>query len=263
MLAEEKRMIVAVHSYKGGTGKTLISANLATLFAAKGKKTCLLDMDFRAPSLYALFKFDQPEYWLNDYMNGACRPGKVLRNVCCEGVEKEKLFVGFANPSTEAIREMSAKDRKWEMQALARLLSLRTSLFDGLGFDHVIFDTSPGLQYSSINAVVAADIALVVTTLDESDMEGTLQMLHDLYEHFEKKTAVLLNKVPSGLPPSESMKRLQSGFGSLKLIFNSSIACSCDIPLSENPCFYACEKQSHPFSRTMQKIASLIATHQY
>jgi len=153
MLAEEKRTIVAVHSYKGGTGKTLISANLATLFAAKGIKTCLLDMDFRAPSLYALFKFDQPAYWLNDYMNGACGLDKVLKNVCYEGLEKEKLFVGFANPSTEAIREMSAKDRTWEMQALAKLLSVSGSLFD-LGFDHLIFDTSPGLQYSSINAVV-------------------------------------------------------------------------------------------------------------
>jgi MinD-like ATPase involved in chromosome partitioning or flagellar assembly len=254
-------MIVAVHSYKGGTGKTLISANLATILAAKGKKTCLLDMDFRAPSLYALFNFDQPEYWLNDYLNGACEPSKILRNVCCEGVEKEKLFVGFANPSIEAIREMLAKNRKWEMHALTRLLSLRESLLEGLGFDHLIFDTSPGLQYSSINAVVAADIALVVTTLDEPDMEGTFQMLHDLYEHFEKKTMVLLNKVPSGLPPSERMKRLQSAFSSLKLVFDSSVACSCDIPLSENPCFYACEKQSYAFSRKMQKIASIIATH--
>ena len=255
-------MIVTVHSYKGGTGKTFISANIATLFAAKGKKTCLLDMDFRAPSLYALFEFDQPKYWLNDYMNGACRLDKVLKNVCYKGVEKEKLFVGFANPSVEAIREMAAKDRKWEMRALARLFSLRASLFDGLGFDYLIFDTSPGLQYSSINTVVVADIALVVATLDESDMEGTLQMLHDLYEHFEKKTAVLLNKIPSGLPPAEGMNRLESGVGSLKLIFNSSITCSCDIPLSEKPCFFACEKQSHPFSRTMQKIASIIATQQ-
>jgi septum site-determining protein MinD len=127
-------MIVAVHSYKGGTGKTLISANLATVLAAKGKKTCLLDMDFRAPSLYALFKFDQPDYWLNDYLTGACEIGKILRNIPYEGVEKEKLFVGFANPSIEAIREMLAKNRKWEMHALTRLLSLRESLLGELGW---------------------------------------------------------------------------------------------------------------------------------
>jgi len=146
MLAEEKRTIVAVHSYKGGTGKTLISTNLATLFAARGKKTCLLDMDFLAPSLHSLFKICQRDYWLNDYLNGACRLDKVLKNFCYEGLEKEKLFIGFANPSTEAIREMAAKDRKWEMQALARLLSIRESSFGGLGFDYLLFTFT---QYST------------------------------------------------------------------------------------------------------------------
>jgi MinD-like ATPase involved in chromosome partitioning or flagellar assembly len=260
ILAEGIRTIVAVHSYKGGTGKTLISANLATLLAAESKKTCLLDMDFLAPSLHSLFKSDPPDFWLNDYMNGACKPEKMLKPLSYERLEKEKLFIGFANPSTEAIREMSAKDRKWEMQALARLLSLRDSLLSALSFDYLILDTSPGLQYSSINAIATADMALLVTTLDESDLRGTLQMLHDLYEHFGKKTAILLNKVLPGLPSSEMMKRLQSGIGSLKLVISVNIPCSCEIPVSENPCFYACEKPYSPLSRALHNIASVIST---
>ena len=255
-------MIVAVHSYKGGTGKTLISANLATLFAANNKKTCLLDMDFRAPSLNSHFKTEQPEYWLNDYLNGACETEKMLQNHCSDGLERQKLFVGLANPSTEAIREMASKDRKREMQALLRLLSLRDSLFNGLGFDYLILDTSPGLQYSSINAVVAADIALVVTTPDESDLKGTQIMLSDLYEKFEKKTAVIMNKVPSDLLRSQRIEKVQNGLETLRPVFNENIACSCDIPLSENPCFFACRKPNHQFSRTLEKTASRIGTYQ-
>jgi len=56
MLAEGKALIITVHSYKGGTGKTLLSVNLAAMFADRGKKTCLLDLDFRAPSLCVIFK---------------------------------------------------------------------------------------------------------------------------------------------------------------------------------------------------------------
>ncbi|MFQ6130262.1 MAG: ParA family protein, partial [Candidatus Hadarchaeaceae archaeon] len=43
--------VIAVHSYKGGTGKTLVSMNLASIFSRQGKNVCLVDLDLRAPSL--------------------------------------------------------------------------------------------------------------------------------------------------------------------------------------------------------------------
>ena len=70
--------IIAVHSYKGGTGKTLLSVNLAATFAKLGKKICLFDLDFRAPSLFSVLKVENAECWLNDYLNGACEINKVL-----------------------------------------------------------------------------------------------------------------------------------------------------------------------------------------
>ena len=115
--------IVAVHSYKGGTGKTLLSVNLAATFAKHGKKVCLFDLDFRAPSLFA-------EFWLNDYLNGKCDINKVLIDLSGRIQGNGNFFAALANPTTEAIREMSAKDRKWEMRALGRLLSLRNTLLN-------------------------------------------------------------------------------------------------------------------------------------
>ena len=115
--------IVAVHSYKGGTGKTLLSVNLAAAFAKHGKKVCLFDLDFRAPSLFAILKVGNADYWLNDYLNGTCDIDKVLLDLSSRIPGNGKFFVALANPSTEAIREMSAKDRKWEMRALGKLLS--------------------------------------------------------------------------------------------------------------------------------------------
>ena len=58
--------ILAVHSYKGGTGKTLLAVNLASTFAKQGKKVCLFDLDFRAPSLFAILNTPTAECWLND-----------------------------------------------------------------------------------------------------------------------------------------------------------------------------------------------------
>jgi septum site-determining protein MinD len=64
--------IIAVHSYKGGTGKTLFSVNLAATFAKAGKKVCVFDLDFRAPSLFAILKTPNADFWLNDYLNNTC-----------------------------------------------------------------------------------------------------------------------------------------------------------------------------------------------
>jgi chromosome partitioning protein len=94
--------IIAVHSYKGGTGKTLLSLNLAATLAKRGKKVCLLDLDFRAPSLSIILKIEKAEYWLNDYLNGTCGIEKVLINLSERFQNKGEFFVGLANPSNRS-----------------------------------------------------------------------------------------------------------------------------------------------------------------
>jgi MinD-like ATPase involved in chromosome partitioning or flagellar assembly len=70
--------IIAFHSYKGGTGKTLLSINLAATYAKMNKSVCLFDLDFRAPSLHAAFASDDVECWLNEYLNGTYDIKRVL-----------------------------------------------------------------------------------------------------------------------------------------------------------------------------------------
>jgi septum site-determining protein MinD len=249
---------MAFHSYKGGTGKTLLSVNLGTILANRGNKICLLDLDFRAPSLHVAFKKDNSEYWMNDYLNRVCEVDNVLTDCSSNPVTNGKMFVGFADPSTEAIREMASKDRKWELNALGRLFSLRNHLLKELHFDYVIFDTSPGLPYSSINAIVSTDVVLVVTTLDKSDLEGSQRMMLELYELFEKKTEVILNKVPVDCLPSESQMRKQIDFEKLQLPIVGTIPCSCDLLNAEGEYFFVSERPNHPFTTTLQEIATKI-----
>ncbi len=250
--------IVAVHSYKGGTGKTLLSVNLAATLAKRGQKVCLFDLDFRAPSLATILKVEKAEHWMNEYLNGASEIDKVLVNLSDRLSKEDKFFVGLANPSTEAIREMSAKDRKWEMHALGRLLALKTSLLSNENYDYIFFDTSPGLQYSSINALVSADLVLVATTFDRSDVDGTKRMLHELYDLFEKKTEVILNKV---LDVSTRIGN-DAQHAKLKEVYQtpvlSIIPCFCDILKAEGSYIFVQEKPDHPFTRILDEMADKI-----
>jgi MinD-like ATPase involved in chromosome partitioning or flagellar assembly len=252
--------IIALHSYKGGTGKTLLSVNLAATYVRKGKNVCLLDLDFRAPSLHAVFKVTNSEYWLNDYLNGTCEIDKVLIDVTKEYGRNGKFFIGLANPSTEAIREMSAKDRKWEMRALGRLLSLKTSLLNDMHLDYIIFDTSPGLQYSSINAIVSADIALVVTSLDASDINGTQRMTRELYDLFEKKTGILMNKVLAEILSSKKKKEeFYKHFNNVhRLPILEALPCFCDVLRAGGAYIFSEDRTEHPFTKTLEKLATKI-----
>jgi MinD-like ATPase involved in chromosome partitioning or flagellar assembly len=249
--------IVAVHSYKGGTGKTLLSVNLAAAFAKRGKKVCLFDLDFRAPSLATLFRVEKADHWLNDYLNGTCEIDKVLIDLSDRIHNGGKLLVGLANPSTEAIRDMSAKDRKWEMRALGRLLALRNSLVEHQDIDYLIFDTSPGLQYSSINAIVSSDLVIVATTFDRSDVDGTKRMLKELYELFEKKTELVLNKVLE--TSARSGKDLQAKAKDIyEVPLLGVVPCFCDILKAEGNTIFAEEKPDHPFTKILDEMTSTI-----
>jgi len=252
--------IIAVHSYKGGTGKTSLSANLAATYARRGKKVCLMDLDFRAPSLHVIFKKQNLDYWLNDYLNGICEIDKVLVDVSKDHGNSGKLMVALANPSTEAIRDMTAKDRKWEMKALGRLLSLRSALLDDGDFDYIIFDTSPGLQYSSINAIVAADVVLVVTSLDASDINGSQRMTSELYDLFEKKTGILINKVIAQyLSSKEEEKKFNKYIKTIHTLpVLATIPCFCEVLRAAGDFIFTEERPDHPFTETIEKLATKV-----
>jgi septum site-determining protein MinD len=151
---------------------------------------------------------------------------------------------------------MSSKDRKWEMRALGRLLSLRNSLLNDMGFDYLVFDTSPGLQYSSINAIVTADVVVVATTFDRSDVDGTRRMLRELYDLFEKKTGVVLNKVLD----SSMRARKDEVNAKMKEVYQvpllGIIPCFCDVLRAEGDVIFAQDKPEHPFSKILDEIVN-------
>jgi MinD-like ATPase involved in chromosome partitioning or flagellar assembly len=254
--------IVAVHSYKGGTGKTLLSVNLAATFAKHGKKVCLFDLDFRAPSLFAILKVENTEFWLNDYLNGKCDINKVIVDLSSRLQGNGNFYAALANPATEAIRDMSAKDRKWEMRALGKLLSLRNTLLGEQKFDYLVFDTSPGLQYSSINAIVAADFVVVATTGDRSDVNGTRRMLREMYNLFEKKTGLVINKVLD----STSKSKKDEMDARIKNVYQvpmlGLVPCFCEVLRAEGNLIFAQDKPNHPFTKILDEMATKIEANE-
>jgi len=250
---------IAFHSYKGGTGKTFLSVNLAALYAQQGKTVCLLDFDFRAPSLHALFDAKKPAYTLNNFLDGKSELEPTITEIQTESNWQGKLYVGFADPTTEAMSKLLTRDRRWQMKSLQRASASIKSIGQNLGLDYTIFDTSPGFEYSSINALLCSDVATIVTTSDKSDIQGTVEMIKGVYQTLERKTGIIMNKVPTGyssMKISDEMKeRLQAHF---KLPIIGMIPCHCDVLCSPQHAIFIIEKKTHPLVENFRTLAGKI-----
>ena len=66
--------IVSVHSFRGGTGKSNTTANVAAILASQGKRVGVIDTDIQSPGIHILFglKEEDIKHSLNDYLWGKC-----------------------------------------------------------------------------------------------------------------------------------------------------------------------------------------------
>src|SRR5919199_530606 len=201
---------IAFHSYKGGTGKTTIAANLAALLAKKGYRVFLLDLDVYAPSLHSYFNMN-PKRWINDFLNGSAEVGDIivdvtsaLADVPSSGEQekiKGKLWLGFSSPRKEEIYRLeggSGKQETSKIQLLRRFILLREQLISLHDADYIIIDTSPGIRYWSINALAVADTLFLTLKMGDLDIEGTRKMAEEIYGSFTKfgaRSYLVMNRV--------------------------------------------------------------------
>jgi MinD-like ATPase involved in chromosome partitioning or flagellar assembly len=67
--------IISIHSYRGGTGKSNTTANLAALVAREGNRVGIIDTDLPSPGIHILFGLGetQGDRTLNDFLWGKCK----------------------------------------------------------------------------------------------------------------------------------------------------------------------------------------------
>jgi len=64
--------IVSIHSFRGGTGKSNTTANLAAQVALTGKRVGVVDTDIQSPGIHVLFGLDEDKMGktMNDFLHG-------------------------------------------------------------------------------------------------------------------------------------------------------------------------------------------------
>ena len=241
---------IAVHSCKGGTGKTSIAVNLAGVYAASGKNVCLLDLDSKAPYLSSIFNVGSKQ-WINDVLFGKCNIMDVIHDISDDVGTSGKLYVGLSDPDIIAIRDISSKDRKWQAKALQIIMDAKKDLISA-GMDVIILDTGPGVDFSSINAVAVTDYVVVVVKPNKPCMVGTGQVVNGVYKLLSKKCGIVENMCHE----NHFLKPLSDTLFDVPVL--ASIPCMCDVQLKTDIGILALEESKHLFSDSIFEIADKI-----
>ncbi|MFX0115758.1 MAG: ParA family protein [Candidatus Hodarchaeota archaeon] len=257
--------VIAFHSYKGGTGKTHLSSNLAAMLAGKyNKRVCLLDLDFRGPNLATLFGIKTKELegrTLNDLLISGSRENLLVDFSSEVG---GPLSVAFASEDFRKMGEVIRADKRQRHFALKQILRLKDELAEK-NFDYAILDTSPGVQMESIDGLVISDIVFLVLKGDDFDLAGTRSMVQQLYSLLDSRNYLLVNRVVDDevcnvtldIPPGE-VNIPEKAEMEIRVPVIKAISCFCDLPRFGSTGLFVRKYPDHPFSKEIDDLANKI-----
>ena len=190
-LSEKKRSkVVLITSAVPSQGKSFISANLAYLMGATGRKTLLIDADIRKSSLRRYLDFDPKTPGLTDFLKG---------NNTAESVILKEVFPNLdfmsAGSKVRSPGDLLAGENMQEM--IHRFAEI---------YDYVIIDSPPLLPVHDARSLgKAADVSLFVARQDAV----SLSEVQDAIDVFGKVGNRFDGLVFNGFVPS----RIRYGYG--------------------------------------------------
>ena len=164
--------VVALANQKGGVGKTTSTINLAYALAQKGKRTLAIDFDPQG-SLTIYFGYNPDELedaertmysaLMGDRLMESLiigdNPGLIPASISLANTEPE-LIVRIMQSSQKVLRE--------------KIKGIRDN------YDFILIDCPPSLGLLTINALVAADWALIPVKTDNLSFHGVARLFQTI-----------------------------------------------------------------------------------
>ncbi|MGP1387609.1 MAG: MinD/ParA family ATP-binding protein [Thainema sp.] len=203
--------IIAVHSYRGGTGKSNLVANLATLLAAQRFRVAVIDTDLQSPGVHNIFDLaeDQVQYTLNDYLWKRCDIEATAYDVSqAAGVENRGqiwLVPASINPN-EIARILS------EGYSASHLNSGMNRLMRQFDLDYLLIDTHPGLSKETFFSIAIANLLLLLLRPDRQDFQGTAVTVDVARQLQVPNMRLVVNKVLQNVDTDDLTAQLEQTY---------------------------------------------------
>lgn len=254
--------IVSIHSFRGGTGKSNTTANLAAQMAMAGKRVGVVDTDIQSPGIHVLFGLDEEKMGrtLNEYLRGDCSIEEVALNIGqqleADSTTGRSQLAGkdlWLIPSSINGREISKVVRDgYDVNRLnAGLQTIRKSL----KLDYLFIDTHPGLNEETLLSIAFSDVLIIILRPDQQDFQGTAVTVDIARSLDVPQLLLVVNKALVRYDFNQVRDQIQKAYsapvaGVLPLTEDMVHMQSADI--------FSLRYPNHLWSRTMRGIAETI-----
>lgn len=205
--------IVSIHSFRGGTGKSNLTANLATLLVVAGQRVGVIDTDIQSPGLHILFGLQEAEirHALNDYLWGACAIEDTAHDVTSQlrGHLPGRVFL---IPSSIKAGEIARVLR--EGYDVSLLNDGFHALVAGLALDTLLIDTHPGLNEETLLSIAISDTLVIILRPDQQDYQGTGVTVEVARKLDVPRLMLIVNKVPAVFDMADVKTRVERTYNS-------------------------------------------------
>ena len=204
--------VISIHSFRGGTGKSNTTANLAAVLALEGKRVCVIDTDIQSPGIHILFGFDGED--LTSSLNDFLWHGHMIEDVAIDVTPsqvQEKSGKIYLVPSSIKPGEITRVMREgYDARQLTQGLK---SLLTELKLDYLLIDTHPGLGQETLLSLVISNALIIVLRPDQQDYEGTGITVRIAQDLNVPNILLMVNKSPRSLEPVALAEQVQEAYG--------------------------------------------------
>ena len=248
--------IIAIHSFRGGTGKSNTAANIATLLAIDGRAVGVVDTDLQSPGIHTLFGLDQEtlSYSLNDYLWGECDIKEAASDVTPD-IDAASPGRVYLIPASVKANDIGRVMR--DGYDVGLLNDGFRRLIGELSLDVLLLDTHPGLNEETLLSIAMSNALAIVMRPDKQDYEGTSVTVSVARKLRVPRMVLIVNKTPSILD-SEEVRQ------SVEMAYECDVAAV--LPHSDELMFlssggiFALEYPDHPVTALYRQIATRLAS---
>jgi MinD-like ATPase involved in chromosome partitioning or flagellar assembly len=252
--------IISIHSFRGGTGKSNLIANLAATIASQEKRVGIIDTDIQSPGIHVIFGLDEEQMncSLNDYLWGnnniqdaAYDVSKILKLENRDKIQTRGCL--YLIPSSIKAGEIAKVLR--EGYDVARLNDGLQELTHCLNLDYLLIDTHPGLNEETLLSIAISDTLIIILRPDRQDFQGTAVTVDVARKLQVPRMLLVVNKVLPTFNFDSLRKQVET-------TYNAPVAGV--VPLSEelvqlaSSDIFCLDHPHHSFSQTVREIAEQV-----